>query len=82
MLSPEGRCKTLDAAADGYVRGEGCGVLYLTAEEDKRHRSAASVAAGSPSNTDQKKTLNQNTKLRAYPIYMLIRWSDRSMVCI
>ncbi|NEO77838.1 type I polyketide synthase [Moorena sp. SIO4G3] len=28
-LSPDGRCKTFDAAANGYAQGEGCGVLVL-----------------------------------------------------
>jgi acyl transferase domain-containing protein/SAM-dependent methyltransferase len=29
MMAPDGRCKTFDAAADGYVRGEGCGLIVL-----------------------------------------------------
>ncbi|AGP33712.1 hypothetical protein SCE1572_03900 [Sorangium cellulosum So0157-2] len=29
VLSPRGRCRTLDAGADGFVKGEGVGVLFL-----------------------------------------------------
>ncbi len=29
MMAQDGRCKTFDAAADGYVRGEGCAVIVL-----------------------------------------------------
>ena len=29
MLAPDGRCKTFDAAANGFARGEGCGVVVL-----------------------------------------------------
>ena len=36
MMSFDGRCKTFDASADGYVRSEGCGVLVLKRLSDAR----------------------------------------------
>jgi acyl transferase domain-containing protein/NADPH:quinone reductase-like Zn-dependent oxidoreductase/NAD(P)-dependent dehydrogenase (short-subunit alcohol dehydrogenase family)/acyl carrier protein len=34
MLAADGKCKTFDAAADGFVRGEGCAVVVLKRLED------------------------------------------------
>ena len=34
MLSADGRCKTFDHSANGYVRGEGCGGVLLKHDSD------------------------------------------------
>ncbi|BAY50153.1 beta-ketoacyl synthase (plasmid) [Scytonema sp. HK-05] len=53
-LSPDGRCKTFDAAANGFTRGEGCGILVLKrlsdAEADRDNILA--VIRGSAMNHD------------------------------
>lgn len=44
MLTPDGRCKTLDASADGYVRGEAC-VVHLLESVPQASLEAGSTAA-------------------------------------
>ena len=52
MLAADGRCKTLDAAADGYVRGEAVGALLLQAVQLLAHQGALALFCGSAVNQD------------------------------
>ena len=45
MLAADGRCKTLDAAADGYVRAEAAGALFIELLPDSQMRQAAAQVA-------------------------------------
>ncbi|HJV64063.1 MAG TPA: type I polyketide synthase [Albitalea sp.] len=55
-LSPDGRCKTFDAGANGYVRGEGCGMVALMRLSDARAqgRPIRALILGSAVNHDGK----------------------------
>ncbi|MDE0109448.1 MAG: SDR family NAD(P)-dependent oxidoreductase, partial [Bryobacterales bacterium] len=54
MLAPDGRCKTFDAAADGFVRGEGCGMVVLKrlADAEAAGDRILAVVLGSAVNQD------------------------------
>ena len=51
MLAPDGRCKALSAAADGYGRAEACGVLLLQ-QAAAVGTGALALLAGSAVNQD------------------------------
>ena len=54
MMAPDGRCKAFDAAADGFVRAEGCGMIVLKRLCDARQDGdrILAVIRGTASNQD------------------------------
>lgn len=54
MLAPDGRCKTFDASANGFVRAEGCGVVVLKrlADAERDGDPIFAVLRGSAVNQD------------------------------
>ena len=73
-LSPDGRCKTFDASANGFVRGEGCGLVALERLADAKAKGHTiwAVIRGSAVNQDGASTgltapnvLSQRALIRA-----------------
>nr|BAU61515.1 actin related protein2 [Parachlorella kessleri] len=52
MLALDGRCKALDSAADGYVRGEACVMFLLGVEDEISPVRFQVIIAGSAINQD------------------------------
>ena len=54
MMSSDGHCKTFDESADGYVRGEGCGLVLLKPLADAQHDgdNVLAIIRGSAVNQD------------------------------
>ena len=54
MMAPDGRCKAFDSRADGFVRGEGCGVVVLKRLSDAQRDGdrVLAVIRGSAVNQD------------------------------
>ena len=47
-LSPDGRCKTFDASADGFGQGEGCGMIALKRLSDAKSDGCLLYTSPSP----------------------------------
>ncbi|WP_394846828.1 SDR family NAD(P)-dependent oxidoreductase [Pendulispora brunnea] len=57
-FSPDGRCKTFDASANGFVRGEGCGMVVLKRLSDAKRDGdeVLALVRGSAVNQDGRST--------------------------
>lgn len=57
-LSPDGRCKSFDATGNGFVRGEGCGMIVLKrlADAERDGDPIVAIIRGSAINQDGRST--------------------------
>lgn len=57
-LSPDGRCKSFDARANGYVRGDGCGIVILKrlSDAERDQDRILAIIRGTAVNQDGRST--------------------------
>ncbi len=80
MLSPDGRCKSFDDGANGYVRSEGCGIVVLKklskALKDKDTILAVIKGSGTNHNATSSSLSVPNVKAQASLIESVVSKSN------
>ncbi len=81
MLTLDGRCKALDSAADGYVRGEACITFLLGVEGETSPLGSELMIAGSAINQDGRSSslTAPNGPSQQQVAYTKPRWSHAGM---
>ena len=73
LMAADGRCKTFDAAADGYVRAEACKMLYIAGTDPAGPTGEAVGLVNSNDSPDAARDPDAHVPVEQRPVALLLR---------